>query len=125
MIKYRYYLIIIVLTFITSITFSWSKSMDDIEILTLTTEEFDWYKANIACGKTDGGWYLPSITQLLGLFYFNSDTSWNRSTDYWSDTLISGRGFGLNTKLGILSFDMLRDEDHFICVRDKNSLASL
>ncbi|NNJ91122.1 MAG: hypothetical protein HKP55_05565 [Gammaproteobacteria bacterium] len=86
-------------------------------------DEFDWYKADTACSNMEGGWRLPSISQLVGLFYLNSDTRWKSATDYWSDTRINGRGFGLNTRLGILSFDVLRDQDHFICVRNKNLLA--
>jgi hypothetical protein len=124
MLKYRYHLLIFLVVLIASTTFSWSKIIGQTEVLTITAEELDWHKANMACSEAAGGWSLPSITQLVGLFYFNHDTHWHKSTDYWSDTLLTGRGFGLNTKLGILSYDVLTDQDHFICVRHKDSLAS-
>ena len=124
MLKYRYHLLMLLVILIASITFAWSKSIGKIEVLSITTEELDWHQADNACSEAAGAWNLPSITQLVGLFYFDRHTYWNRSTDYWSDTLISGRGLGLNTKLGILSFDVLSDQDHFFCVRHKESLAS-
>ena len=124
MLKYRYHLLMLLVLLVASVTFAWSESIEKIEVLSITTEELDWHQADNACNEAAGDWDLPSITQLVGLFYFKHDTHWQRSTDYWSDTLISGRGFGLNTKLGVLSFDVLSDQDHFICVRHKDSLAS-
>jgi hypothetical protein len=121
--KYRLHFMGLLLLIIASVSYLWANQVDQIEVMSITMEELDWYNADNACSQIGGGWALPSISQLVGLFYFNSNASWNRSTDYWSNTRISDRGFGLNTKLGILSFDVLRDQDHFICVRDKHLLA--
>ena len=124
MANYRYYMMGLLLFMFLSAGYAWAKQVEQIEVMSITMEELDWFKADSACSEVGSGWELPTITQLVGLFYFNSDTSWNRSTDYWSNTRISDRGFGLNTRLGILSFDVLRDQDHFICVRDKYLLSS-
>jgi len=108
-------------TMIAGIYF-WANQLDRIEVMSFTMEEVDWYHADNICSQAGSGWTLPSISQLIGLFYFNPDASWNRATDYWSETRINNYGFGLNTRLGILSFDVLHDQDHFICVRDKQLL---
>ena len=125
MAKYRYPVIGLILALLLTLatgTYAWStwlENIDKVEVLTLTSEELDWQNAEAACAQAPGGWQLPSVMQLVGLFYFNPETRWVVSTDYWSNTLISDRGFGLNTSLGILSFDVLKDEDHFICVRER------
>jgi len=89
------------------------------EVLKITDEEYNWSEAMSSCIDLKEGWVLPSVLELVGLYYFNNDIRWHKPTDYWSSTRMLNRGFGLNTRFGILSLDAMQDQDHFICIRSK------
>lgn len=76
-----------------------------------------WHDSVALCDRLAGGWRLPGITELLGIYYWRDDIRLHPRTDYWSADVVGGYGFGLNSNLGWLSFDRLADEDHALCVR--------
>lgn len=95
-----------------------ASSLEKASVYQPTMAQLDWQDSVAACESLEGQqWQLPSIDQLMFLFYFHSELKFVGKTDYWSNTRLFGRGFGLNTHWGILSYDVLEDEDHFLCVK--------
>ncbi len=72
------------------------------------------------CQTTYPGSRLPTVVEMLGIYYF-SGQALRKRTDYWTQTRLLGHGFGVNTHLGILSFDVPEDEDHFLCVTERTA----
>ena len=94
-------------------------SSGNLNVLQTGKVEYTWQDANQLCLSQQGNhWRLPEIWELAGLYYFRNDVSFYPRTDYWSQTRLLGYGFGLNSRMGILSYDVLDDEDHVLCVKD-------
>jgi hypothetical protein len=81
-----------------------------------TLEELDWQAADRVCRDLPEGQRLPSIGQLLRLYYSDAAIDWHPATDYWSSSRLSDYAFGLNSRFGITSFDRIDDQDHLICI---------
>lgn len=93
----------------------------DVEKINLKTTdviEVSWEDAMSSCSALGPGWTLPSIYQLIAIYYLRSDIELIEKTDYWAHNSFAGYSFGLNTSLGITSFDKHADTDHFICVEE-------
>lgn len=73
-----------------------------------------WFIAKETCMSK--GYRLPNIFEMWHLFFFEDTIVLSDRTDYWVDHQIQSRSFGLNTRSGILSFDVAEDKDHFLCV---------
>lgn len=96
----------------------WSVRVSDrLVVSNVASQQMSWVDASLYC-KTlpDKEWRLPSMNELFGLHYGRRH-GLIANTDFWSDSLILERGFGLNTRLGWFSFDHISDDDHVICVR--------
>ena len=96
-----------------------SIDVDNINLKITDTIEVSWEDANSSCKLEDADWTLPSIYQLVAIHYMRSDVNLIENTDYWTRNSFAGYAFGLNTGLGIPSFDKHADTDHFLCV-EKN-----
>ena len=121
MIRLTIYTIYVLLILLLTILVASYISATDTETLELTKTELSWQEASAKCENLQQGWALPSVLTLVGLYYFSNEIVWNPATDYWSKTQLFNRGFGLNTGLGILSFDVMQDQDHFICTRPETT----
>ena len=108
----------VILAVLSSGFFLWVNAVQKLDVQVITEQEKSWQHSELSCKAQKGNWHLPDILELMGIFYFREDIKLNRLTDYWSRSVILGRGFGLNTRYGILSYDVLSDIDHFLCVRD-------
>lgn len=88
-----------------------------INIQFVSKGEKTWQSAYQFCHDLTPSSVLPSSFELLSLFVFRDDVFRNKETDYWSRNVFFGRGFGLNSRYGMLSFDGLHDQDHFLCLK--------
>jgi hypothetical protein len=107
----------LVLLIFAALIFFVRASSENLNIVPTGKVEHTWQDANQFCLSQQHNWRLPNISELTGLYYFRNDVSFYPATDYWSQTRFLGYGFGLNTRTGILSYDVLDDEDHFLCVK--------
>lgn len=87
------------------------------EIKPMGTAEVSWQDASANCGALGTDWTLPTLYQLLAIYYRRSDIMLVESTDYWSRNQFMGYAFGLNTGRGIASFDRFADTDHYLCIK--------
>lgn len=98
----------------------YSTDISRMEITQSTGNEFTWRDAKKRCELLGDGWQLPSLYQLLALYYRESPVEFIDATDYWSRNRVSGFAWGLNTARGIASFDVLADTDHYLCIRQRS-----
>lgn len=77
----------------------------------------NWSDSKQLCEREGAGSRLPSVMELIGIYYWRDDLTLHPATDYWSNLVIANYAFGLNSRRGWLSFDRLNDEDHALCVR--------
>lgn len=91
-------------------------NVENAQPTTIDTTEVTWEVAMSRCSSYAPGWTLPSIYQLVAINFKRSDVNLIKDTDYWTRNSIAGYAFGLNTALGIPSFDKHADTDHFLCV---------
>lgn len=107
--------IALTLLFLCLLIYSFHIS-NSINVLFISSDEQTWSAASAICQEESPKSNLPSSLELISLYYYRGEVLENKSTDYWAREVLFNRAFGLNTKLGILSFDEVWDEDHFICV---------
>lgn len=89
----------------------------NLQIKPMGPTQVSWQDAKSDCHSLGKDWSLPSIYQLLALYYRHTNLELVDNTDYWSHNAIAGFAFGLNTGRGITSFDRFADTDHFLCIK--------
>lgn len=109
------YPVIIFLAALTAAMAFSIKTASHLDVLDGGEPQRTWQDASDYCEQL-GNYRLPEIWELVGIHY-GRNIALTDYTDYWSNTLAFDRGFGLNTRLGVLSYDILHDDDHFLCVR--------
>ena len=90
--------------------------IENTDLKIIDVSEVTWEDAMSRCGSEVNEGTLPSIYQLIAIYYQRSDIELIKDTDYWSRNSFAGYAFGLNTGLGIPSFDKHADTDHFLCI---------
>lgn len=112
----KYYLAGIAVSLLFMIVF-FMMMYRQLELVSPSSEEMNWTQARQYCEDLQSQWRLPHWYELLMLHHVDKSMIFIQETDYWSHDRLFGRAFGLNTGLGILSFDVIEDEDHVVCVR--------
>ncbi len=97
-----------------------SRQIENLHIVDGGETQLTLEQAEGLCQANYPGSRLPTVIEMLGIYYFSDQALRNR-TDYWTRTRLLGHGFGVNTHLGILSFDVPEDEDHFLCVTERTA----